>query len=92
MSTSASPANDNASKRRGDALPKSLPPLGLSREVAAAYIDVSPGKFDEMVADGRMPKPKHVDARRIWDRRKVDKAFSALPGDEGEIEAWVFEL
>ena len=24
----------------------------------AAYIDLSPNKFDQMVEDGRMPKPK----------------------------------
>lgn len=52
-------------KRRQDILPLSLPPIGLSREVAAAFIDVSPTKFDQMVADGRMPKPKHIDARRV---------------------------
>lgn len=39
--------------RRGDALPHSLAPIGLSREVAAAFIDVSPSKFDQLVADGR---------------------------------------
>lgn len=73
-------ANDNK-PRRGDALPRALPPIGLSREIAAAFIDVSPTKFDEMVKDGRMPRPKQIDSRRVWDRRKVEKAFSALPGD-----------
>jgi len=68
------------SRNRQDALPRSLP-RGMCREVAAAYIDVSPSKFDQMVADGRMPKPKTIDARRVWDRLKVDKAFTALPGD-----------
>jgi len=83
-----SPANDNK-PRRGDALPRSLPPIGLSREIAAAFIDVSPSKFDEMVKDGRMPKPKHIDARRVWERTKVEKAFSALPSDaEDETDEW----
>ena len=31
-----------------------------------------------------MPKPKHIDGRRVWDRLKVDNAFSALPGDDGD--------
>ena len=69
-----------------DVLPLSLPPRGLSREIAAAYIGVSPSKFDELVRDGRMPKPKSVDARRIWDRHKVDAAFSALPDTDGLAE------
>jgi predicted DNA-binding transcriptional regulator AlpA len=63
---------------RYDALPSSLPPRGLSREAAAQYVGVSPVKFDEMVEDGRMPKPKRIDARKVWDRRALDLAFDAL--------------
>jgi hypothetical protein len=37
-----------------------------------------------MVQDGRMPKPKQINSRKIWDRLKVDAAFSALPGDDDE--------
>lgn len=58
-----------------------LEPRGLSRVKAAAYIDVSPTKFDELVKDGRMPPPKRIDGRKIWDRRKLDEAFEALPED-----------
>lgn len=74
-------ANDN---KRQDALPKSLPPIGLSREIAAAFIDVSPSKFDEMVKDKRMPKPKQIDSRRVWSRTAIEKAFAALPGGEDD--------
>jgi hypothetical protein len=55
------------------------PPRGMSREQAARYIGVSATKFDQMVADRRMPKPKTVDARRIWDRWALDAAFTELP-------------
>jgi predicted DNA-binding transcriptional regulator AlpA len=65
-------------------LPESLPPRGLSRVQAAEYIGVSPTKFDEMVKDQRMPKPKRIDSRTVWDRMQLDKAFAALPGDEDE--------
>jgi len=76
--------------RRQDALPRALPPIGLSREIAAAYIDVSPSKFDQMVADGRMPKPKQIDSRRVWSRTAVEKAFAALPSDgEDDSDEWV---
>lgn len=68
--------------RKYDALPSNLPPRGLCREAAARYVGVSPGKFDEMVADGRMPGPKRVDARKLWDRNALDEAFELLPGDE----------
>ena len=59
-------------------------PRGLNRPEAAAYIGVSNSKFDQMVDDGRMPKPKQIDSRRIWDVRQLDVAFEGLPGG-GEI-------
>jgi hypothetical protein len=45
---------------------------------AAEYIGVGASKFDEMVKDGRMPKPKSIDKRNLWDLRKLDAAFDAL--------------
>lgn len=73
--------------RTGEKEPKRLPlseirPVprrGLSRVEAAMYIGISPTKFDEVVADGRMPKPIIIDKRRIWDCRELDMAFDALP-------------
>lgn len=62
-------------------LPSGLAPRGLSRQLAAAYIGIGTTKFDEMVADGRMPKPKRVDGRVLWDRFALDGAFEALPTD-----------
>ena len=68
---------------RGHMLPASLPPRGLSRVQAAAYIGVSPTKFDQMVADGRMPPPKRIDGRLVWDIRRLDISFEALPDEPG---------
>jgi predicted DNA-binding transcriptional regulator AlpA len=68
--------------RRDDILPSSLPPRGLSRVQAAAYVGVSPTLFDAMVADGRMPKAVRINARTVWDRMKLDEAFAALSDDE----------
>ncbi len=53
---------------------------GLSRAEAAEYIGVGVSKFDTMVADGRMPEPKRIDGRRVWDRRHIDRAFDLLEG------------
>jgi predicted DNA-binding transcriptional regulator AlpA len=57
------------------------PPRGLNRDEAARYVGVGATKFDEMVADGRMPRPKRVDGRVIWDRLRIEAAFSDLPED-----------
>lgn len=60
------------------------PRRGLNCPEAAAYIGVSVTKFLEMVEDGRMPKAKTVDRRRVWDIRQLDLAFDALPGGDDE--------
>lgn len=72
-------------RRRADILPLSLPPRGLSRVEAAAYVGVSPTTFDKMVNDGRMPGAKKIGARRnVWDRQQIDMAFAALPDDNNQ--------
>jgi predicted DNA-binding transcriptional regulator AlpA len=63
-------------------LPVSCPPRGLSRVESAAYVGVSPSLFDEMVKDGRMPHPKLINSRTVWDRHELDGAFEALPSKE----------
>jgi predicted DNA-binding transcriptional regulator AlpA len=57
----------------------SYPPRGMSRTEAAAYVGVSPSLFDAMVKDGRMPSPKRINSRTVWDRFGLDAAFEALP-------------
>lgn len=71
---------------RSAVLPASLPPRGLCREIAAAYIGVSSKKLDQMVKEGSMPKPRIHGGRRLWDRSELDTAFSELPHDGEELE------
>ena len=59
-------------------------PRGMSRSAAAAYVGISATKFDELVGDGRMPKPKCIDSRKVWDRFELDDAFAELPSEEAE--------
>jgi predicted DNA-binding transcriptional regulator AlpA len=66
-------------------LPSSVPPRGLSREEAAAYIGVSPSLVDILVKDGRMPGPKRINSRVVWDRMQLDSAFDALPDNDAPI-------
>lgn len=56
----------------------SYPPRGMSREIAARYIGVGTSTFDKLVADGRMPKPKRVGGRVIWDRWAIEGFFEDL--------------
>lgn len=75
------------------ALPPTLAPRLISRVAAAAYVNVSPTTFDEMVKDGRMPKPKRLGGRRkAWDVRALDAAVDNLPvennDNDNDNETW----
>lgn len=72
-----------------DILPHSLAPRGLSHVEAAAYVGVSPSLFDLLVGDGRMPAPKRINSRTVWDRKKLDQAFELIPdGDTVDNNPW----
>jgi predicted DNA-binding transcriptional regulator AlpA len=43
------------------------------------YVGISVSKFDELVAAGRMPPPRVIDRRKVWDIRSIDAAFDELP-------------
>lgn len=64
--------------------------LGLGQADAAAAIGISSTKFRELVDDGRMPKPRRIDSRLLWDADELRDAFKALPHDGGdtEVDTW----
>lgn len=62
-----------------------LPRRGLSDIEAAIYVGVGITKFQELVRDGRMPRPRLIDGRKVWDIRLLDPAIDSLPL-EGEKE------
>ena len=70
-------------------LPK-LEPRGLSRIDAAAYIGVSPTKFDQLRKEGRISPPRKIDCRLVWDRHDLDRDFEAFPieGKQADDEDW----
>jgi len=51
------------------------------------YIGIGLTKFLELVVQGRMPKPKLIGERKVWDIQQLDRAFEALP-QEGEGGSW----
>lgn len=72
-------------------MPRPLPFIaarGLSRVEASRYIGVSPSTFDKLVVDGTVPQPKHIRARKVWDRHQLDAAFDRLEGDDEERNEW----
>lgn len=67
-----------------------LPRRGLQRLEAAQYVGVGATKFDEMVVDGRMPPPRRIDGRKVWDIRDLDLAFDGLPREDSPslVNSW----
>lgn len=64
------------------------PRRGLSRTEAAMYIGVSASKFDQLIMSNKMPGPRLLDSRKIWDVRELDLAFDALPGENDGEASW----
>jgi predicted DNA-binding transcriptional regulator AlpA len=65
-----------------------VPRRGLSRDESAMYIGISAGKFDELVADGRMPTSVKIDGRKVWDLRALDLAFDAFVSESSSANSW----
>lgn len=66
-----------------------IPRRGFSRIEGAAYLGISPSKFDEMRKDGRIGAAKLIDDRKVWDIRALDEAFDALPEEVNHAaEEW----
>lgn len=70
-------------------LERKIEPRGLCRADAAAYCGIGTTLFDEMVGDGRLPKPSKFNARVLWDRHALDAALDGLfaAGGENEFDA-----
>ena len=76
---------------RVDILPYLPVVFGLGEVEAAAAIGISASKFRNLVEDGRMPSPRRIDGRSIWDVDELRAAFKALPhdGEREEADSWV---
>jgi len=86
---------DDAERRlmaRYDALPPGVLPFAVSRETSAALVGISPSKFEELVNDGRMPQPRALDGRVLWDVEELRAAWRALPrrgeAAQNALSAW----
>ena len=53
-------------------------PRALSRVAASAYVGVSPTRFDQLVAEGSVPRPARLGRRVLWDRLALDRTLDVL--------------
>jgi hypothetical protein len=73
-------------KQTADTRP--IPRRGLSRVEAATYIGVSASKFDELREAKKMPAPRLIEGRKVWDVRELDLAFDSFPTEDAPSEEW----
>jgi predicted DNA-binding transcriptional regulator AlpA len=59
-------------------------PRLLRLEGAANYLGMGRSKFQELVSDGRLPKPIHLDGMRLWDRQTLDSVADDLVAKSDE--------
>jgi hypothetical protein len=87
-------SGDNFAMRRLTTRTEVMPLLpvvfGLGEIEAAAAIGISATKFRALVNEKRMPSPRRVDGRNIWDVDELRAAFKSLPhADENEkADSW----
>jgi hypothetical protein len=76
--------------RRNDILPFLPVVFGLGELEAAAAIGISVSKFRTLVKDSRMPLPRRIDGRAVWDVDELRIAFKTLPheGDCDGTDSW----
>ena len=52
---------------------------GFNRSEAANYIGIGTTKFDDLVNQRRMPQPREIDKRAVWDAYELDVYLDQLP-------------
>lgn len=64
--------------------------FGLQEEEAAAAVGLGATKFRELVAKRRMPSPRKIDGRKVYDVDELRAAFKALPHDDSgdAVDTW----
>lgn len=64
--------------------------FGFGEAEAAASIGIGTTLFRQMVLDGRMPRPRLLNGRRVWDVDDLRSAFKSLPmeGETATVNEW----
>jgi len=74
------PCGEAELNRRLTSRAATQPRRGLDHDEAALYVGVTFATFDNMVADGRLPRPVQLDGEPVWDLVQLDRAMDRLMG------------
>ena len=64
----------------------SFPHIGISLDKVALALDVSPNTVLRMVEEGRLPRPRIWNRRKIWRVAEIDAALAEWPTDRPDME------
>jgi hypothetical protein len=59
-----------------------IPRFGLSRIEAAMAFGISPTLFDRLVSEKRVPAPRLIYGRKVWDVNELAAAFEEFLKDD----------
>lgn len=68
------------------------PPRAMRGDRAAAYLDMSPSNFLQLVEDGLMPRPVKIRGVVTWDRLELDAAYENFKTTEGAAANSIHKL
>lgn len=73
-----------------DHLPPGVYPFAVPLDAAAALVGVSSNYFGQLVEEGRMPQPREIGRRVLWDTEEVKAAWRAIPkrGEAAKANSW----
>lgn len=66
---------------------RTVPRLGLNVTEVALSLGVSPNTVLKMVEEGRLPRPRVWNRRKIWRTAEIDAALSEWPIDGEDDDA-----
>lgn len=65
------------------------PQQALSSAEAAYFVGLGETFFRSLVAQGKMPRPRVIGSRKLWDVDELAASFKALPKDgESQSGSW----
>ena len=67
------------------------PPRLMARSAAAQYLGIGITMFDELVAEGMIPKPKKMRSKYLWDRIDLEGVANELERDDRSVKQKMFD-
>lgn len=68
-----------------------FPPRLMDRTTAAKYLGIGITMFDELMAEGIIPRPKKLRSKSLWDRIDLEGVANSLERDDRSVKQRMFD-